>query len=568
MNTLLADLLTVPSLDAEDARRRRLLNIVLLGIAGLTALTLFFASILLVFQGTTETAETRLLFGALGATLVGSAIIYAINRFWSGGIAATLLLLMLIAVLSFSDTPAEVAGGRTLFLFTIPVIMASVLLRPWSSFIAAGVVGVVVAFIGINAGLQYNPAITAGFVAIALVSWLAARSLEQALVELREINIGLDNLVSERTRELYEALRKVSAESSKNQAILESIADGVIVFDDHGEVFAINPSMSSLINRPATEILGRTLDDLIKTGISNEGQDTVRDLVAVQQERTESAKVAWGDRVLSISYAPVKEADGEVTGGVMVFRDFTSEAELDRMKSAFVSMASHELRTPLNAILGYSDMLTMGVVGNLTEKQTEILHRVMANGRRMLGLVNNLLDQAQMEAGRLEISAYPIRIDNLISDVIATLRVLAEQKTLGLDYSVAHDVPGELISDPQRITQIVMNLVGNAIKFTEEGKVSIRVFRPDETHWSIAVQDTGVGIAKEAQQYVFETFRQATNDPTTRREQGSGLGLSIVKQLAVLMDGDVTLTSEPGEGSTFTVTLPLKPVAQKEAATA
>ena len=564
MTTLLADLLTVPSLDAEDARRRRLLNIVLLGIVGLTALTLFLASALLLIQGTTEAAETRLLFAALGATLVGSAVIYGINRLWSGTVAATLFLIMLIAVLSFSDTPAEVAAGRTLFLFTIPVILASVLLRPWGSFVAAAAVGVVVALIGNSAGLQYNPAVTAGFFAIALVSWLAARSLEQALVELREINIGLDKLVGERTRELYDALRKVSAESSKNQAILASIADGVVVFDDHGDIFAVNPSISRLLARPPAEILGRTLNDLMKTGISSDGQNTVLDMVALQKQSNESAKVEWGDRVLSISYAPVAEDEGKVSGGVMVFRDFTSEAELDRMKSAFVSMASHELRTPLNAILGYSDMLTTGVVGDLNQKQSEILMRVMANGRRMLGLVNNLLDQAQMEAGRLEISAYPLRIDNLVSDVISTLRVLAEQKSLDLGYVVEEDVPRELISDPQRITQIVMNLVGNAIKFTEKGEVSIRIFRPDPANWAIAVKDTGVGISKDAQEYVFETFQQAHKDPLTRREQGSGLGLSIVKQLATLMDGDVSLTSEVGKGSTFTVTLPLKPITQDE----
>jgi signal transduction histidine kinase len=180
----------------------------------------------------------------------------------------------------------------------------------------------------------------------------------------------------------------------------------------------------------------------------------------------------------------------------------------------------------------------------------------MSNGERMLTLVNNLLDQAQIEAGQINIRINPFEVRKLVDDVVSTMRVLTEQKGIDLVYTIADDVPAEMESDQQRLHQVVMNLVGNAVKFTDKGQVAIRVFRQDELHWGMDISDTGIGIPDDAQAFVFETFRQV-NDPSTRKHQGSGLGLSIVKQLVELLHGTITLESKMGEGTTFHVVLPV-----------
>ena len=562
--TMLGQLLDIRSLDPEDQRRRKLLTILLIGMAALSLISLLVLVIFTV-TGMLKTSEEIILFyGGTISVLLGVAIFYAINRFWSGSVAASGFLLLLIAVLAFSDSPHEVAVGRTLFLFTLPVIMASVVLRPYFSFIAAAIVSAVVTAAALSIGLEVQVAVIAGFFAIALVSWLAARSLEAALIDLHKINRNLDNLVNERTRELYDALRQVSAESSKNQAILESIADGVIVFDEQGKAFSANPSIAQLIDRPTDQITGRTIEGLMETEVKPQDKERVLERLRSEEQSAGSIRADWGKKVLSVTSAAVRDPNKQNIGTVMVFRDVTVEAELEKMKSAFLSMASHELRTPLNAILGYSDMMRQGALGPVSGEQEKGLERVMSNGERMLNLVNNLLDQAQIEAGQIMINKHPFPVKNLIEDVVSTMRVLAEQKEIELKYSIADGVPAEINSDQQRLHQIVMNLVGNAIKFTDNGHVSINLTRPDKDHWALEVEDTGMGMPEDAKAYIFETFRQV-NDPTTRKHQGSGLGLSIVKQLVELLGGEITVETTLGKGSTFKAVLPVETLVMEKA---
>jgi signal transduction histidine kinase len=273
-------------------------------------------------------------------------------------------------------------------------------------------------------------------------------------------------------------------------------------------------------------------------------------------------RVQWGKKTLSVSFAAVRDSAGAELGNVMVFRDFTREAELERMKSAFVSTASHELRTPLNAILGYSDMLKEAVYGPLAEPQVETMNRIIANTRRMLSLVNNLLDQAQIEAGQLKLTPTVFSVKDLADDLHSVMGILADQKGLQLDISSADDLPGSVLSDSQRLHQILVNLVGNAIKFTDYGKISVRFDRSDPSHWAIRVSDTGLGIPEEALAYIFEPFRQV-DETVTRKHPGSGLGLAIVKQLVTLLGGEITVSSKLNQGSTFTIVLPLE-TAQEE----
>ncbi|NDJ61658.1 MAG: PAS domain-containing protein, partial [Chloroflexi bacterium] len=491
-----------------------------------------------------------------GVMLFGSGVIYSINRFGSTLVASALFLLLLLVVLAFSDVPEEVANGRSLFVFTIPITMASVLLRPWASFIIAGLAGAIVAGIGVFAlGFAPNMSALFGFLLIALVSWLAARSLERALADLRTINRELDQRVADRTRDLAEALQQVQSESSKNQAILESIADGVIVFDNAGHAIVANPAMQLLTGWGPEATIGKSITELMQDTVAPDDQEMIRQLLRERQATRAGLKFGWGEKTLSLSLAPV-QSDSETLGSVVVLRDFTREAELDRLKSAFVSMTSHELRTPLNAILGYADMLKEGVYESLNDDQTETVERIYANGKRLLGLVNNILDQAQIEAGRLSIKIAPFDPHDFTHELKMVMGGLAEQKGLYLKTIIDDSAPPRLSGDYQRLQQIAINLVGNAIKFTDEGGITLRIFRPDQEQWALEVVDTGAGIPSEALGYIFEPFRQV-GDPTTRHRQGSGLGLSIVKQLVSHLGGYVTATSQVGRGSRFLVTLPL-----------
>ncbi len=231
--------------------------------------------------------------------------------------------------------------------------------------------------------------------------------------------------------------------------------------------------------------------------------------------------------------------------------------EVSRLKSQLLANVSHDLRTPLNAILGHAEMLQKGIYGSLLDKQHHIIQRVILNTESLTEMVNKLMDQAQLEAGTLKLKITPFAPVELIERMQSTMKVLAETKGVQLTSNITADVPSTLSGDLDRLYQILMNLVGNAIKFTERGSVQVRIYRTAETHWAIQVSDTGPGIPPEAHASIFEPFWQV-DGTATREYSGTGLGLSIVKQLTTMMGGQVILESQVGQGSTFTVLLPLK----------
>jgi PAS domain S-box-containing protein len=549
---LISQWLDVPSTDPDDARRRTLLNILLVGLASAGLLALI-ATIAVDVAGLEWAGQDRLTayLGSV-AVLIIPIVVFLINRHWSGWIASTLILLFLVAAAAFTDEPRQVTDGRGLLVFAIPIIMGSVLLRPYASFFVAGLSSVVIAYIkfSLDEGVP-NPFAMLIFFLVALASWMSARSLERALTDLRAINRELDHRVEARTTELAEAL-------GRTQAILQGIADGVIVFDNAGVSTLANPAMATLLGKPYDRIVGQDIDLLIE-GVETDDQEVICDLVRDSLSTYPGLKFEWGRKTLSASFAAVRDAVGRRTGTVAVFRDITKEAELERMKSAFVSRISHELRTPLNAILGYADMLKETVYGPLSDAQVGALDRIVVNSKRQLSIVNDLLDQAHIEAGTLKIRIKPLSPASLVEDVMHVMDVLARSRGLDLTSDITDDVPNQVPGDRQRLHQILVNLVGNAVKFTEEGRVHIHIYRPDSSCWAIEVSDTGYGIPVEAQSYIFDPFRQV-DDSVTREHAGSGLGLSIVKQLTNLMGGEITLTSEVERGSTFTVTLPLVPI--------
>jgi len=250
-------------------------------------------------------------------------------------------------------------------------------------------------------------------------------------------------------------------------------------------------------------------------------------------------------------------------GNVQLFDEIvrTSEAlaietgkalEASRLKSQFLSNVSHELRTPLNAVLGYSRHV-LQEEKQLSEEGRESLRRVIASGEQLLQLVNDLLDLSRIEAGKLSVEIQPVDVRRLAVACLSTVEPTAREKGLRLRLEMPPEVPA-VQSDPLRLQQIVLNLLSNAVKFTDQGEVVLRV-RKEADELAIDVTDTGIGIDKIHHEAIFESFRQVDGS-ATRRARGTGLGLAISRKLARLLGGDITVQSELGKGSTFTVHIP------------
>ncbi len=229
--------------------------------------------------------------------------------------------------------------------------------------------------------------------------------------------------------------------------------------------------------------------------------------------------------------------------------------QASRYKSDFLANMSHELRTPLNSSLILATLLADNRDGNLNAEQVKYAETIVGAGQDLLALINDVLDLSKVEAGRLDVKPAPVRIADMLSNLRTTFAPLAAQKQLELHIQVAPGTPDTLHTDAQRAEQVLKNLVSNAIKFTERGHVTIDVSRPVAGRVAFAVRDTGIGVPADQQRTIFEPFRQA--DGTTHRQYGgTGLGLSISLELVRLLGGNLDLASEPGRGSTFTVTLP------------
>lgn len=559
MKKQLDAILNVPVSDPDDSRRRRLLNIILLGtivaaLLGLAAIAV--DSFTRVITDQIEIQNT--LIGILTVT-VGILAIYQINRRYSGQVAALLFLVLLTGVFIFTDTPAELIQGRSLFLFTIPIALSSLLLMPAASFLFAALSGGIITVLAASIGYTANLFGIIGFFMLALVSWLSARSLEQALQELRTINANLDRVVVERTQALAESLERERIEAGRNQAILNSIADGVVVFDTKWNAILANPALKAMLDLPIELIVNKNFRDLIEhPRLSPKSRGL---LYAMMEHDTQppSFRIEWGKKTLSISAAQVYHNSNDRytnIGTVTVFRDFTREAEVEKLKSTFVAIVSHELRTPLNAILGYAEMFKEAVYGPMNEKQINMADRIMKNTQRLLGLINDLLDQAQMEAGKLTIQMGPVRPAELLESLHGVMDQMAHEKGLRLTSEIDDNLPEILNGDAARLQQILVNLVNNAVKFTEHGTVHVRLFCSFANKWGIEVSDTGRGIQEDELPHIFDTFRQV-DGAATRVHGGFGLGLSIVRQLVQLMNGDIKVRSKVDRGTTFTVSLPL-----------
>ncbi|HKA61645.1 MAG TPA: ATP-binding protein, partial [Methylomirabilota bacterium] len=227
-----------------------------------------------------------------------------------------------------------------------------------------------------------------------------------------------------------------------------------------------------------------------------------------------------------------------------------------RHKSEFLANMSHELRTPLNAVIGFSEVLLQRMFGDLNPKQDEYLKDIYASGQHLLSLINDILDLSKIEAGRMELAPAPFHLPSALENAVTLVKERAARHAIALEVEVDPRL-GEVVGDERKVKQVLLNLLSNAVKFTPEGgRISLKADRRDGMV-EIAVTDTGIGIAPEDQAAIFEEFRQVGRDET-RKQEGTGLGLTLAKKFVELHGGRLWVESQTGQGSTFTFTLPVQ----------
>jgi PAS domain S-box-containing protein len=385
------------------------------------------------------------------------------------------------------------------------------------------------------------------------------------------------NLHDSALREINERKRTellLQESESRYRQIVENADDAIYRTDAHGSITYVNPTSLELLGINTTEgLLGRNyLDFIVPDWCRKVRRFYARQFLDGELNTylefpiiTSDGHELW----LGQNVRLIKDADRSI-GFQAVARDITAikrsqEAlllardqaqEASHLKSDLLARVSHELRTPLSGILGYAELLSDEAFGTLTDEQKGAAKTIVESADYLTTMINDLLDEAQIEARKLVLQVSECSPGSLLHDIEEMMTVLAQKRGLVLRTILDPSTPLIIYSDPQRLRQIMINLVANAIKFTKEGEVCVKMFQPDPNHWAVQVSDTGIGIPKDSQAIIFEPFQKA-DSALIGSNRGVGLGLSITKQLVDLMDGRIELVSEFGKGSTFLITLPL-----------
>jgi PAS domain S-box-containing protein len=407
--------------------------------------------------------------------------------------------------------------------------------------------------------------------------------------------------IEENYRKLRLAEAQARAESDRLNLIIDSVADPIVVTDASGETSLMNepaerlftlPSLASAVEQRWVQANDAHFSSFIAGMLVSADRRRVGEIGLVDPRSGENMPVeAIAGKILSDHgeltavvtilhdrreaiekaklYEQLKQASDELERKIQAATaDIAQQNELLRrqaieleqasqLKSQFLANMSHEFRTPLNAMLGYTSMLLQGVAGPLEPAARRQLGRIESNGRHLLTIINEILDISRIEAGRMPLQVSTFRIPDLVAEVKSELEPIIMRSRLALTLDLPKDLR-PLSSDRQKVKQILLNLLSNALKFTHDGSITISARRslPDRTV-TLAVADTGIGIAPSDQQKIFEDFRQLDNSPT-RAYGGTGLGLSICRRLAQMLGGRIAVESHVGKGSTFTLTLPVQ----------
>lgn len=360
---------------------------------------------------------------------------------------------------------------------------------------------------------------------------------------------------------LLRFLRIIDGFRERQETFLKSIGDGVMAIDRKFVITLFNTAAERLTGFSPQEAIGRPMRDIVK--LVNE-KDRTENITFIEEAMLFGKNKEMANGVVLItktgaeipvgdSAAPVFDANGVVSGAIIVFRDVSREREIRKMKDEFVSLASHELRTPMTSIAGFVDMMREGRYGQITKEFQEPLGYIAESIDRLIRLVNDLLNVSRIEAGRMKFNLGHVDLGKIASKVVTELQPVAEQKKLELTSKAEEMI--EVQADTEKVEQILHNLIGNSLKFTDQGRVTV-IVRKDNDFGIIEVVDTGVGIPEDEQKKLFGKFQQIDID-SAGRPSGTGLGLYLSRQLSQKMGGDVLLIeSKPDLGSKFALRLP------------
>jgi PAS domain S-box-containing protein len=356
-------------------------------------------------------------------------------------------------------------------------------------------------------------------------------------------------------------------------AIVDSTDDAIVSKDLNGIVTSWNAGAERIFGYKAEEMIGRPVEVLFPRDRLDEEPkilDRLKRGDRVDHYQTVRVRKSGEAIHVSLTISPIKDASGRVVGASKIARDITKEKQwvaqlaamnedlkrVDRMKSEFLAIMSHELRTPLNSILGFASVLRQGRSGPVTDNQIKQLNLIHASGKHLLNLINDVLDLSRIEAGRLELDCEDFQPGEVIEEAIRTLALQTAQKKLTVHSRV--DFAGIIYSDRKRFFQIVLNLLNNAVKFTQHGTIDIAVAAQGD-QLVVRVTDTGIGIPEDKLSTLFQAFSQVEGS-SRRRHEGTGLGLYLCKKIITVLQGEITVDSEPNRGSVFTFRIPLRHV--------
>lgn len=363
------------------------------------------------------------------------------------------------------------------------------------------------------------------------------------------------------------------------RSALDSLAEGLLVVDTNGRIVLANQSISAWLKRDPEKLVGVNAGSL--GWMKSETGELIEEYPWVEALRTEKpqAGVMLGlkrtdgqTQALIANASPVLGHDGKYRGVLVSFDDVTqleetrkelgvakqAADEANQAKSEFLARMSHEIRTPMNAILGYTDVLRRGFDDDVNDRQ-EYLNTISASGEHLLALINDILDLSKIEAGSVELELNRCSPHQILQHATSVLRVKAQEKGITLETKFEGFIPETILTDSVRLNQTVINLIGNAIKFTQTGGVTVAVRSLADEKLRIDVIDTGIGMAPSVLEKIFDPFAQADSS-VTRRFGGTGLGLAVSKQLAEALGGEVSVTSQEGKGSTFTLVISTGPL--------
>jgi PAS domain S-box-containing protein len=410
-----------------------------------------------------------------------------------------------------------------------------------------------------------------------LINQEMEQRIDERTVTLQRTNAKLQQEIEERTR-IEKAL---VASEAKYRDIVESANSVILRWTPEGRITFFNTFAQNFFGYPGDEILGRNISGTIVPVQDSVGHDLsslARDIAArpeayaiSENENIRKNKdrvwVTWTNRpirdeqgrvveILSIGVDSTKrvQAENELRFALEELAVAKDRAEAaDRLKSAFLATMSHELRTPLNSIIGFSGILRQGLAGPLNDEQKKQMEMVQNSADHLLALINDVLDISKIEAGQFQVASASFDLKASVLKIVRTVRPLAEKKGLTLTVEIGQGV-GAITSDQRRVEQILLNMLSNAIKYTEKGQVRVECVLQDDVVLT-TVTDTGIGIARDDLLQLFKPFHQVESG-LTRRYEGTGLGLSICKRLVELLQGKIHVESELGSGSKFSFTLP------------